>query len=122
MTKKPGRLNRKETTMALNKAIFAGFCTAPSTDKKKETNDKTLRKVIVSHVVGYQQEGTHRLRYVLEPQGEAMFHQFGVSYEEFEAGPGNYTTAIVEWPDGRVESVVAEHVRFVPHKSEPRLA
>lgn len=72
-----------------------------------------LRKVIVSAMIGHQQEGTHRLRYAFEPQGEAMFHQFGVGYEEFEAGPGNFTTAIVEWPDGRVESVPAQHVRFV---------
>ena len=78
-------------------------------------NDKTLRKVIVSHMVGHQQDGTDRLKYVLEPQGEALFHQFGVGYEELVSGHGNYTTAIVEWPDGRVESVLAEHVRFVPH-------
>ena len=71
------------------------------------------RKVIVSHMIGRQMEGTHRLKYALEPQGEATFHQFGVGYEEFEAGPGNFTTAVVEWPDGRVESVPVEHVRFV---------
>jgi hypothetical protein len=72
-----------------------------------------LRKVIVSHMVMHQQEGMHRLRYVLEPKGEAMFHQFGVGYEEFEAGPGNFTTAVVEWPDGRVESVPVSHIKFV---------
>lgn len=71
------------------------------------------RRVIVSHMIGHQQEGTLRLRYVLEPQGEATFHQFGVAYEEFEGGPGNYSTAIVEWPDGKVESVPVEHIRFV---------
>ena len=72
-----------------------------------------LRKVIVSKLVQQPIEGTTRMRRVPEPHGEAAFHQFGVGYEEFEAGPGNFTTAIVEWPDGRVESVPAEHVRFV---------
>ena len=71
------------------------------------------RRVIVSNMVGHQQEGTHRLRYVLEPQGEAVFHQFGVGYEEFESGPGNFTTAIVGWPDGRVESAPVEHIKFI---------
>ena len=76
------------------------------------------RKVIVSHMIGRQMEGTNRLKYALEPQGEATFHQFGVGYEEFEAGPGNFTTAVVEWPDGRVESVPVEHVRFVTSNTE----
>ena len=77
----------------------------------------TFRKVIVSKPVRQEltTNGTGRVvaTYPLVPQGEALFHQFGVSYEEFEAGPGNYTTAIIEWPDGRVESVPAEHVQFV---------
>lgn len=45
--------------------------------------------------------------------GEAVFHQFGVAYEEFENGPGNFTTAIIEFPDGRVESVCVEMIRFL---------
>ena len=45
--------------------------------------------------------------------GEALFHQFGVAYEEFENGPGNFTTAIIEFPDGRVESVCVEMIRFL---------
>ena len=72
-----------------------------------------LRTVIVSKLVPHPIEGSFRTRYVLEPQGEALFHQFGVGYEEFEGGPGNFTTAIVEWPDGKVESVPVEHVQFV---------
>jgi hypothetical protein len=76
-----------------------------------------LRKVIVSKPVRQELpiNGAGRVvaTYPLVPQGEALFHQFGVGYEEFESGPGNFTTAIVEWSDGRVESVPAEHVRFV---------
>lgn len=72
-----------------------------------------LRKVIVSKLVPHPVDGTHRVKYVPEPQGEALFHQWGMGYEEFDGGPGNFTTAIIEWPDGRVESVDAENVRFV---------
>jgi hypothetical protein len=49
----------------------------------------------------------------LEEKGEAMFHQFGVNYEEFATCAGNYTTAIVEWPDGTISNVPLEHVRFL---------
>jgi hypothetical protein len=76
-----------------------------------------MRKVMVSTLVGHEQpsNGSGRVvvKYVLTPKGEALFHGFGVDYEEFESGPGNYSTAIVEWPDGRVESVRADHVRFM---------
>ena len=72
-----------------------------------------LRKVMVSKLVSQPIEGSIRVRYVPRLHGEAIFHQFGVGYDEFDAGPGNFTTAIVEWPDGRVESVPVEHVRFV---------
>ena len=45
--------------------------------------------------------------------GEALFHQFGVAYEEFENGPGNFSTAIIEFPDGHVESICVEMIRFL---------
>ena len=45
--------------------------------------------------------------------GRGVFHQFGVSYEEFEEGPGNFTTAIVEMPDGKVLNIYAENIRFL---------
>ena len=40
------------------------------------------------------------------------FHLWGSNYEEFETGPGNFTTAIVELDDGRVVSCPAETVQF----------
>ena len=42
-----------------------------------------------------------------------LFHQFGVDYEEFDSGPGNYTTAIVEMPDGTVKNVPVENIKFL---------
>ena len=44
--------------------------------------------------------------------GHGVFHQWGVDYEEFETGPGNYSTAIVEMPDGSVKNVPAEMIVF----------
>ena len=46
------------------------------------------------------------------PIGDGVFHQFGVDYEEFETGPGNYSTAIVEMPDGSVKNVPVELIVF----------
>ena len=44
--------------------------------------------------------------------GKGMFHQFGVSYEEFENSPGQFTTAIVELPTGEVITPDASMIRF----------
>ena len=49
----------------------------------------------------------------LEDSREGKFHGWGVGYEEFESGPGNYTVAIVEFPDGKVDTVVPYLIRFL---------
>jgi len=57
------------------------------------------RKVIVLKRTwphGYNQPA------VVEEIGVGEFHCWGSGYEEFEAGPGNYTIAIVEMPDGAI--------------------
>jgi len=43
----------------------------------------------------------------------AKFHQFGSAYEEFESGPGNYSVAIVEMPDGTVQALALSDIRFL---------
>lgn len=40
------------------------------------------------------------------------FHQWGSSYEEFEGGPGNFTIAIVEMPDGSIITPQPEDIVF----------
>ena len=40
------------------------------------------------------------------------FHCWGQAYEEFKAGPGNYTMAIVELPGGRIVTALPEDVKF----------
>ena len=44
--------------------------------------------------------------------GLAMFHQWGMDYEEFDNGAGNFSTAIIERDDGKVENVPAEMIEF----------
>ncbi len=44
--------------------------------------------------------------------GNGFFHEFGVDYQEFETGPGTYSTAIVEMPDGSVKNVPVEMIVF----------
>ena len=44
---------------------------------------------------------------------EGVFHQFGVSYEEFDTGAGNYSTAIVEKSDGSIVNVSVEEIQFI---------
>lgn len=65
-----------------------------------------MRKVMVSR-------RDRKDNYELKEVGKAVFHQFGMDYEEFEAGPGNFSVAIVEWPDGKVEFVRADWIRFI---------
>lgn len=50
--------------------------------------------------------------------GEATFHQFGIDYQEFSEGPGNFSIAIIEYPDGRVDSVRPERIRFLDSQGE----
>ena len=45
--------------------------------------------------------------------GEGLFIQYGTDYEEFETGPGNFTTAIVEMPDGSVKNISVDLIQFL---------
>ena len=68
-----------------------------------------MRKVMVSEYK--KAEGTPMR--ILQEKGVAEFHQFGVDFEELENGTGNYSTAIVEWPDGKISNVAVQLVRFL---------
>lgn len=72
-----------------------------------------MRKVIVSE---YKKQEDGKCK--LEEKGEAIFHQFGVGYKEFESGPGNYSTTIVEWDDGMIENVPVEQMKFIKQSGE----
>ena len=49
----------------------------------------------------------------LVDDGNGIFVQYGVSYEEFDSGPGPFTTAIVEMPDGTVKNIPVENIMFL---------
>ena len=44
---------------------------------------------------------------------EGLFHQWENAYEEFETGPGNFTVAIVELPDGKIVTPDAKDIQFI---------
>ena len=50
--------------------------------------------------------------------GEAVFHQFGIDFQEFESGGTTYTTAVCEWPDGQLVNVPVGLVRFISPTNE----
>jgi hypothetical protein len=72
-----------------------------------------MRKVTVKHYVQPAPIDGVTQNWRLVDKGVAVFHQFGVDYEEFESGPGSYSAALVEWPDGTVEIVRADRIRFM---------
>ena len=45
--------------------------------------------------------------------GQGEFIQYGVDFEEFESGPGNYVTALVLMADGTVENVSVTNIKFI---------
>jgi hypothetical protein len=81
-------------------------------DRNKQNStkgDEIMRNVIVYKWGKYIPEERRTEKIAV---GTGKFHQFGCSYEEFESGAGNYSTAIIEREDGTVENVVPELIRF----------
>jgi len=66
------------------------------------------RKVVVYEY----QRAEKSMHYEKVAIGHGIFHQFGCDYEEFESSPGNFSTAIVEMPDGSVKNVPVELIVF----------
>lgn len=46
-------------------------------------------------------------------EADGFFHQWGVSFVEFETGPGNSTVAIVELDDGTIKEIYPEDTTFL---------
>ncbi len=57
------------------------------------------------------QEGTNC--WEKEFQNHGVFHQWANAYEESDTGFGNYTVALIELPDGTIESVLPSNIKFV---------
>ena len=70
------------------------------------------RYVIVSKTVNTAEKGKPA-KYEKQIQGTARFHCFSLGHDEYENGPGAIPLAIIEWPDGQVETVYADNIKFV---------
>lgn len=71
-----------------------------------------MRKVIVRQIENQVGEFGLNTRLLVEV-GEALFHGFGLDFEELRDGVGQFTVAIVEWPDGSVQLVPVHMIKFV---------
>lgn len=72
-----------------------------------------MRKVIYSGNIQVPTDNIRGYNWEYRELGEALFHQFGVAYEEFDSGPAPYTTAIIELEGGIVKSIPVENIRFL---------
>ena len=77
-----------------------------------------LRKIKVKHYFTRRTDDGKGYANVVEDR-DALFHQFGIDYEEFSGEPIGFSIALIEWPDGRIEMVRADSIRFItPSTSE----
>ena len=60
-------------------------------------------------------------KYILEPKAKGIFRCFGINFQEFENGIGNFTTAIIEMTDGSLRNEPIEHIQFIEEKTEQQL-
>lgn len=74
-------------------------------DGQRTDNAFTAKKSGESYV---QVEGTG----VYDDFSKGWFHQWAAIYEEFEAGPGNYTVALIEDTDGYIHEVQPTNFKF----------
>lgn len=63
--------------------------------------------------IEYVVDSTTFIRTKIESTVVGTFLGWGNDYEEFESGPGNYTVAIVEMPNGNVETFHPTHIQFL---------
>lgn len=54
------------------------------------------------------ENGWHDMEFEL-----GYFHEWGMNYEEFESGAGNYSVAIVELPNGEIVMPMADDIVFL---------
>ena len=78
-------------------------------EMKRDNMADEKRKVNVYKYATEAGQSQHTKKWL----GTGVFHQFGIDYEEFENGPGNFTTAIVEMPDGTVENIPVHLIVFI---------
>ena len=75
-----------------------------------EGNDAPVEGLRPCKAVTYEKGNVEKVK--------GRFHGWGINYEEFETGPGNFTTAIIELDNERIVSCPAETVQFLD-REEP---
>ena len=80
-----------------------------------KVKDNGGRQVIVYYMEKrtWEEEGQVRSKWFKDTKCIGTFHGWGVDYQEFDEGVGNFTVAIVELEDGTVELVLAGMIRFM---------
>ena len=68
-------------------------------ERKKEGNIQATVKGTGCFETGFKNEG--------------LFHAWSLDYEDLEFGVGNYAIALVELPDGTIEKVQPEQLKFI---------
>lgn len=71
-----------------------------------------LRKVLVYKWEKVTKPPQDRIEHVKVLRGEGLFHQFGHDFQKFKNGACEFTTAIVEMPDGSIKNIQVELVVF----------
>ena len=71
-------------------------------------NNKLRRVMILKY---HRDEGEIEYRKIEDCEG--TFHGWGFDFEEFETGPGTYSTAIIELDDGTVRNEPVEFIKFL---------
>lgn len=78
--------------------------------QRDESGDKCAGREIAFFAAEWQEKTRRQEKIEI---GRGVFRGFGVCYEEFENGPGNYSTAIIELSDGSLINHSVEYVQFV---------
>lgn len=71
-----------------------------------------MRIVSAWETVRVEPSGDKGVTWKRADYSKAVFHRFGIDFESHDIGCGQYTTAIIELPDGQVRSVPANQIIF----------
>lgn len=81
-----------------------------------------LNRLVAIEEQRYKEDGVKTVEYYARDlnqlEGVAKFHRWGSDYHRFESGPGNFTVAIIELPDGSIKKVDPECIKFKEDKDE----
>lgn len=80
----------------------------------KANSDGVLPEATTRPVEYYEWERDKETKQLVKVcKGEGVFHQWGVEAEELETNAANYSTAIIELPDGTVVTPLAHLIKFL---------